>query len=587
MAELKTKNGMKFLAFVLIGACLLYLTAADFSFSQTDSPESYLQDGKQLLGKGDFAQSLEKLAKAEVFLKSGLPGPGAEKLAEVYFYEAVNYSRQGREDMARELFQKALRTAPDKAFDTSVMDETTKKIFGEAKMALERENSPKAMGTAGTPQEGKHSNAVVWIVVGIVVVAAAAVAAYFLFFKKGEGDVEVDSDPQGAKVYLDGADTNKTTPCSLSALKEGEHTIKLTLADFGEWEGKVTVKKKEHASISPTLSGYQYQHITTYTTPVYIEASGGIDLDRSRNIYYTSQQLGGGYGHVHKFSSSGSYIEAKNTGRHESLHGLAIDTSGSQDYFITTDRFYWNKVFRFNWAGTSSIEWGGPVNGGSGNGQFNGPEAVTVDSSGNIYVADKSNHRIQKFNSSGGFLAAWGGYGSGNGQFNNPEGIAVDSSNNVYVADTGNNRVQKFTSSGAFVKTWGTAGSGNGQFNGPHAIDVNPNGGVFVMDRSNVRVQKFTTNGGYLTQFGVGGTDLVADELGNVFILSLGNISKWSITSLISADAATQLKSLSLTGNIKDSFRLFIPAPSGRTENSTLNSTVQLEQKARLKDKKQ
>jgi PEGA domain/NHL repeat len=584
MADLKTKNGTKFWAFVLIGACLFYLSAADFSFSQADSPKSFIQDGKQLLEKGDFGPSLEKLAKAEAFLKSGPGEPSPEKLAEVYFYQGLNYGSQGQAGLAKDLFKKALRAAPNKAFDTSAMNPETKKIFGDARKDIEKENGPRAMGTAGAPAEGRHSSTVAWVVLGIVVVAAAAVAAYFIFFKKGEGDVNVDSDPQGAKVYLDGADTNKTTPCSLSNLKEGEHTLKMTKADFGEWEGKVEIKKNEKINISQTLTGYKYQNVATYTTPVYIEASGGIDLDRSRNIYYTSQQLGGGYGHVHKFSSSGSYIEAKNTGRHESLHGLAIDTSGSEDYFITTDRVYWNLVFRFNWAGTYSISWGGPVNGGSGNGQFNGPEAVAVDSSGNIYVADKNNNRIQKFNSSGTFLITWGGSGSGSGQFSKPEGIAVDSSNYVYVADTGNNRVQKFSSTGSFVTAWGSSGSGNGQFVNPDAIDVNPNGGVFVID--NTRTQKFTTNGGYLTQFGTSGTDLVADDLGNVFILYGGNITKWSITSTISREAATRLNSLSLTGNPKDSFRLFIPASSERPANSILKSSVQQEQKTRLEDKK-
>ena len=71
-----------------------------------------------------------------------------------------------------------------------------------------------------------------------------------------------------------------------------------------------------------------------------------------------------------------------------------------------------------------------------------------MDSSGNVYVADTDNNRIQKFSSSGVFLAKWGSSGSGDGQFNNPWGIAVDSSGNVYVADTGNNRIQKFSSSG-------------------------------------------------------------------------------------------------------------------------------------------
>jgi len=583
MAELKTKTGIKFLAYVLIGACLFYLTAADFSFSQTDNAGSSIQEGKQLLEKGDYGLSLEKLVKAEALLKSGPGQPSPEKLGDVYFYEALNYSSQGREDLARELFKKALAVAPDKTFDVSALNDATKKIFKDAKMELEKENGPKAMGTAGAPEEGRRSNAAVWIVLGVVVVAAAAIAAYFIFFKKGEGDVEIDSDPQGAKVYLDGVDKNKTTPCSLTNLKEGDHTLKMTMADFGEWEGTFEVKKKETVSVSHTLIGYKYELAATYTTPVYIEASGGIDLDRSRNIYYTSQQLGGGYGHVHKFSSSGAYIEAKNTGRHESFHGLAIDTSASEDYFIATDRLYWHLVFRFNWALTVSRSWGGPhPSGGSAHGEFNGPEAVAVDSSGNIYVADKNNHRVQKFNSSGAFLLPWGSSGSGNGQFSRPEGIAVDSSNNIYVADTGNNRIQKFSSSGSFIAAWGSTGTGNGQFTSPHAIDVNPNGGVFVIDST--RIQKFSTSGAYLTQFGTGGTDLVGDQLGNVFVLSGGNVRKWSITSVLTAGSRVMTNSLKMIKNQAAPLPTFFPKPDGRPGSSLRNSSPQQRQNGDSKD---
>ena len=67
-----------------------------------------------------------------------------------------------------------------------------------------------------------------------------------------------------------------------------------------------------------------------------------------------------------------------------------------------------------------------------------------VDSSGNVYVADTYNHRVQKFSSSGVYQTQWGTRGSGDGQFIDPSGVAVDSSGNVYVADYGNNRVQKF-----------------------------------------------------------------------------------------------------------------------------------------------
>jgi hypothetical protein len=62
------------------------------------------------------------------------------------------------------------------------------------------------------------------------------------------------------------------------------------------------------------------------------------------------------------------------------------------------------------------------------------------------------------------FLLQWGSVGSGNGQFGYPRGVAIDPSGNVYVADTGNDRIQKFNSSGMYLSQWGTHGVGAGQF---------------------------------------------------------------------------------------------------------------------------
>jgi DNA-binding beta-propeller fold protein YncE len=66
------------------------------------------------------------------------------------------------------------------------------------------------------------------------------------------------------------------------------------------------------------------------------------------------------------------------------------------------------------------------------------PRGISVDGSGNVYVADTNNHRVQVFTGTGTFVRKWGGTGTGDGQFNAPTGIVVDGSGNVYVADTNN-----------------------------------------------------------------------------------------------------------------------------------------------------
>ena len=90
------------------------------------------------------------------------------------------------------------------------------------------------------------------------------------------------------------------------------------------------------------------------------------------------------------------------------------------------------------------------------------------------------------------FVTKWGSLGSGDGQFNGPIGLAVDGSGNVFVADTINNRIQKFDNTGTFVTTWGCLGSGDGQFNGPGGVAVErSSGNVFVAENRNNRIQKF------------------------------------------------------------------------------------------------
>ena len=96
---------------------------------------------------------------------------------------------------------------------------------------------------------------------------------------------------------------------------------------------------------------------------------------------------------------------------------------------------------------------------GADSGQLHEPHGIAVDSAGNVYVADKFNHRIQKFDGNGTLLTQWGSFGTGDGQFHNPAGVTVDSDDNVYVVDKFNYRIQKFNSSGTFITKWGSNGA--------------------------------------------------------------------------------------------------------------------------------
>ncbi len=142
---------------------------------------------------------------------------------------------------------------------------------------------------------------------------------------------------------------------------------------------------------------------------------------------------------------------------------------------------------------------------GSGNGQFNQPCGIAIDSSGNLWVVDAENGRIEKFSPSGTFIAAYGSKGSGNLQFQRPYGIAINSSTgNVYVGDYGNNRVEELNSSGAYVASFGTSGSG--ALSEPMGVTLDASGDVWVADRGHNRLVEFSAEGVYVRAVGSSGS---------------------------------------------------------------------------------
>jgi len=86
-------------------------------------------------------------------------------------------------------------------------------------------------------------------------------------------------------------------------------------------------------------------------------------------------------------------------------------------------------------------------------GLFRQPTDVAWDSNGNTYITDGYvNSRVAKFDKNGDWVKSWGAKGTGPGQFNLPHSIAIDRNNNIYVGDRSNHRIQVFDTDGKFLR---------------------------------------------------------------------------------------------------------------------------------------
>jgi hypothetical protein len=80
------------------------------------------------------------------------------------------------------------------------------------------------------------------------------------------------------------------------------------------------------------------------------------------------------------------------------------------------------------------------------------PSDIALDEEGNVYVLDSGNHRIQKFDSQGRYLATLGRHGQGPGEFQYPQSIDIDEEGNIYIADSGNQKIHILKPDGTFQK---------------------------------------------------------------------------------------------------------------------------------------
>ena len=186
--------------------------------------------------------------------------------------------------------------------------------------------------------------------------------------------------------------------------------------------------------------------------------------------------------------------------------GVAVDSTGVV-YVADTINHRIRKITPAGDVTTFAGSTGGYADGNGTAARFSSPWGMGTDASGNVYVADMNNHRIRKITPAGDVTTFAGptsvgssdGYVDGNGpaaRFYSPRAITVDASGNVYVADTLNHRIRKITPAGDVTTVAGSTNgyadgaTGTAQFASPAGIAIDSNGIFYVSDTSNNRIRK-------------------------------------------------------------------------------------------------
>lgn len=210
-----------------------------------------------------------------------------------------------------------------------------------------------------------------------------------------------------------------------------------------------------------------------------------------------------------RYSSTGNLINTVSTQPEHAFYAPFIGISPTNEtvYVVQStglDLSGANVVLMYDKNDNFKGEFG--TNGRScSSGQFGLIRGVDIDSSGNVYINDVSNHCVEVFSGTGTFEHSI----STNAHLsNNTRGLSVDRANNmVYIADAANQYVGVYSTSGAFKGTIGTPGTdcgGNGQLDGPRDMAISPDGTVYVSDYTCFTIDAYnplfasTNPGGFL-----------------------------------------------------------------------------------------
>ena len=194
---------------------------------------------------------------------------------------------------------------------------------------------------------------------------------------------------------------------------------------------------------------------------------------------------------VVEFDAQGNAVKSFGGGLFIWPHGIDVDAEGNVwvTDAVTAERSDGKRghdVVKFSPEGKVLLTLGTPGVPGNDATHFNAPSDVVVAPNGDIFVADghgdETNNRVVKYASDGTFIKAWGRTGYAPGEFRTLHAIAIDSRGRIYVADRSNNRIQLFDQEGTPLAIWT-------QFGRPSGIFFDENDRIYVADSESDNVQ--------------------------------------------------------------------------------------------------
>ncbi len=186
--------------------------------------------------------------------------------------------------------------------------------------------------------------------------------------------------------------------------------------------------------------------------------------------------------------------------RSRSLQGIAVSESG--EVFVADAGNC--RVEVYSKEGAPLRQWGRC---GDEPGEMGRPVDVALGTQGEVYVADFLLDRITVFDRQGKVLRYWGRAGDQPGEFNSPAGVAIDREGVVYVTEFYGHRLQKLTAAGDPLEVWGEDGHELGQLHYPSKVvvarAVDSEGRIHVADSANRRVQLLSSDGAFVAEWRV------------------------------------------------------------------------------------